>query len=86
MAGVGDCVSRNWLNGETGCRGGLLFLGVFGYVGFRIWEIIDIWVAPIEHNRRYRMLKSGSQNITTIHPVLTPLLDGGGVLALKVTF
>lgn len=85
MAGFGDCVSRSWSD-SSGCNGGLITLGAFGFLGFRIWEIVDVWATPLEINRRYRMLKSGRGSAMTFQPSLLPLADGGGIVGMRVTF
>lgn len=36
----------------------LLWIGMASYVGFRIWEIIDVWTRPGRHNRRYRAIQA----------------------------
>jgi hypothetical protein len=56
IAGVSRCVGRD--RGEMCAANGLTVLGIIGVFGFRIWEIIDLWAAPSEINRRYRHLKS----------------------------
>lgn len=35
----------------------LLAAGTIGFVGFKIWEIVDVWTAPSSHNYRYQELK-----------------------------
>jgi hypothetical protein len=82
MAGVGDC----WSSGKSCSSGGLMFLGLLGYAGFKVWEIADLWAGPPEHNRRYRELKNrlGESSIT-FKPAFVPLADGG-MLGLGVTF
>ena len=52
---IGDSFSRS--DGrDHSCS--MMTLGLLGYAGFRIWEIIDVWAAPPEHNRQYRAIKS----------------------------
>lgn len=88
MAGFGDCVDNWSSNKECNGSGGLVFAGVFGFVGFRIWEAVDAWAAPPEHNRRYRELKSrllASEDTITFEPGFVPLA-GGGALGFRMTF
>lgn len=85
-AGLGNCTWSSYDNDNCENSGGLIFLGLFGYVGFRIWEIIDVWAAPPEHNRRYHQLKSmypGSE--ITFQPGFIPMAGGGG-LGFQMTF
>ena len=51
--GVGQCIASN--NCSNGV--GAMLLGYMGFIGFRIWEIIDVWAAPPFHNKRYLRLK-----------------------------
>jgi hypothetical protein len=85
-AGVGNCVS-SWSssNGGSSCSGGLVLFGVVGYLGFRIWEIIDVWAAPPEINRRYRELKLRMEPRATLSPMIAPTKDGA-VFGLQMTF
>lgn len=32
-------------------------IGLASYLSLRIWEAVDVWVAPAIHNRRYRQIK-----------------------------
>ena len=32
-------------------------IGMAGYIAFRAWEAVDLWVAPLIHNRKYRQIK-----------------------------
>lgn len=32
-------------------------IGMAGYIAFRAWEAVDLWVAPLIHNRKYREIK-----------------------------
>jgi hypothetical protein len=41
---------------ENSNNNGLIAIGAALYYGFRIWEIVDVWVRPTTHNDRYRML------------------------------
>lgn len=84
MAGLGDCVS-DWSDSRRRCEGGLIVLGFVGYLGFRIWEIIDVWAAPPEINRRYRELKARTQPAVSWKPLITPTKDGG-MLGIAMTF
>lgn len=83
-AGIGDCFS-DWSDRRDSCEGGLITLGLVGFLGFRIWEAIDVWAAPPEINRRYRELKSRTQSSVTWKPLIAPTRDGG-MLGLAMTF
>jgi len=30
--------------------------GIVSYIGFRIWEAVDVWAAPIGHNKKVKEL------------------------------
>lgn len=58
LAGIAGCVD-NAFNSDN-CSGGeaaLITTGIIGFVGFRIWEIIDVWAVPPGHNKKFRELK-----------------------------
>ena len=47
------------IHGCSGSSGpGLVMnIGIASYISFRIWEAVDLWVAPLIHNRKYRQIK-----------------------------
>jgi hypothetical protein len=47
----GTCSTSN--NGASA-----ILVGVVGYVGLRIWEIVDVWATPPSFNNRYRDLRN----------------------------
>lgn len=53
VSGVSSCFED--YDSSRGC--GTATLGLYALVGFRIWEIIDIWTIVPKHNRKYRSLK-----------------------------
>jgi hypothetical protein len=63
LVGALGCVDdelENDLDGEDDCSSfneTLIVLGAVSYVGFRIWEAVDVWAAPIGHNKKVRELK-----------------------------
>ncbi len=67
LAGIQNCTYQYGVYGygSSGCTtNGLVGLGVVGFVGFRIWEIVDLWATPPEINRRYRALKQRTSGST----------------------
>ncbi len=86
VAGFGDCagaVIGTSIDGkERSCNGGLFYIGVLGLVGFRIWEIIDLWATPPYHNRRYRQLRKElgevDEDEITWRPFISPVAKGDG--------
>lgn len=63
---------------------GLLVGGIFGLVGFRIWEMIDLWVGPPMHNQRVRRvyMKYGIPPGSVFYgarPYVAPTGHGGAI-------
>lgn len=48
--GIPRCVDE-----DRGC--GFMVAGILGLAGFRIWEMIDAWVAPALHNRNVQEVR-----------------------------
>ncbi len=55
MVGLAQCFDLD----SNDCEDGDLWLisGALGIVGFRIWELIDVFVGPGQHNARVRNLR-----------------------------
>lgn len=70
----------------------LIVSGIIGYVGFRLWEIGDVWAAPLGHNRKVRELKEYINKAPTpmvksslnLVPVINPKMGQG--IGLTLTF
>lgn len=80
--GASDCASA--VEGEP-CGGsglGLIAGGVIAYTGFRLWETIDAFVAPIGHNRRVRAakLRGGMNPMYSAVPYVVPAQNGNGAV------
>lgn len=79
-----DCSSAN----ET-----LVAVGIIGYIGFRIWEIVDVWATPLSHNKKVKELQDYIEK-TPAKPVksslyLSPIYNrqqNGSGLGLTYTF
>jgi hypothetical protein len=98
MIGALGCVSdelNNGLNGKDDCRGlneAMVVTGLVGYIGFRIWEIVDVWSVPPAHNRKVRELqnyiqqKPAKEVKTSLH--LVPILNSqmGQGVGLRLIF
>lgn len=48
------------------------YLGAFAYLGFRIWETIDVWATPPELNQRYRRLREEMADKKTLSFSIVP--------------
>jgi hypothetical protein len=98
MIGALGCINNELdkgLNGKDDCHGineAMIVTGVVGYIGFRIWEIVDVWSAPPAHNRKVRELKeyinkSPAKEVkTSLH--LVPIMNQktGNGLGLTLIF
>lgn len=61
MAVSGSCVGELFDKNDNDCGGPqevLLLTGLVGYIGLRIWEIVDVWQAPARQNRRFEFLRN----------------------------
>ncbi len=87
VAGASDCWSdtSSSAHSDHTCNGGdAIVLGLVGYIGFHIWEIVDAWVAPSQINNHYRSLR-GQTNQSSLQPIFAPTKDGA-VAGFRVTF
>jgi len=63
VTGISGCIDKeinNGLNGKDDCTGfneAMIITGMLGFVGFRIWEIVDVWAGVPQQNRKYNELK-----------------------------
>ena len=63
IIGAAGCLNDeldNGFNNKDDCKGfneAMIITGVIGFIGFRIWEIVDVWAGVPKHNRKYRELK-----------------------------
>ncbi len=73
-------------NGNEGCDSGLMSLGLVGFLGFHIWEIIDVWTHPPAHNRRYRSIKNRSSSPAEKTNFFILPTDKGATAGLAFTF
>jgi hypothetical protein len=39
---------------EESCARWAVIAGAVGFIGVRIWELVDVWLAPARHNQRVR--------------------------------
>lgn len=70
----------------------LVIGGIIGFIGFRIWEIVDVWAVPPSQNRKYKELKDyikgkDSKDVKTsldLVPLIDPYLGNG--LAFNLRF
>jgi hypothetical protein len=63
IIGAAGCLNdelENGINRKDDCKGfneAMIITGAIGFIGFRIWEIVDVWAGVPRHNRKYRELK-----------------------------
>ena len=66
--------------GPSGCASWALIGGGIGLLVFRVWELADVWGAPIQHNRRVRDARARG-----FQPFVAPT-HGGGQAGFSVHF
>ena len=76
VVGADDCTDALASSSRKSCNSSAILWGVVGYVGFRLWEIYDVWVTPSQINRRYRELNTQMKPTAEFKPVLAPTSDG----------
>jgi hypothetical protein len=92
LAGIIDCIE---LEGERteDCADGWIIGGALAFVGLRIWEAVDVWAYPPDHNRRVRELRARvyGPNYYYQHPPMPPpvylrAVDGGYSAGITLRF
>jgi hypothetical protein len=91
--GVGSCLGSTIQNSpnnqKESCNNALVVVGAISFLGFKIWEIVDIWAGPAIQNRKYRKVKEkmAEMELTSweFSPMLNPLEKSGG-LVLSYSF
>lgn len=86
--GAADCV------GPSGrCARGLALVSIsaLAFVGFRIWEIVDVWAEPPRLNRQYQRVKDklGRQGKATSPEVslfVAPVSHRSGIAGFQLRF
>lgn len=82
---VENCTLRDSSHCDnTGSGGGLVTLGLLGLLGFRVWEIIDVWTIPPNHNAQYRAIKARVESSWNVSPAFS--LDAKNGTSLGLTF
>jgi len=61
----------------------LIVAGVIGFVGFRIWEVVDVWAAPPSHNKKFKKLKQYIEE-SKVKPMVKSSLDLVPVVSPKL--
>lgn len=78
---AGSCIENKHCSNNS-----LIALSLWSYIGFRIWEVIDVWAAPLEINRRYHNLKQRVEPKSSLYPILIPHNNGSTLLGFNITF
>ena len=87
MVGVARCITL--FDDETGCDSGSemgwIVAGALALVGFRVWELIDVWGGPVWHNNRVRRARQrvspGGYGLYLAPPISG---RGGGVAGISL--
>ena len=83
VAGITNCIDKsNFFNlsssnasFQTCSTNSAFAIGLAGFVGLRVWEIIDLWVEPPIQNKRYRNVQERA-GLTSTHFYFTPVTNG----------
>lgn len=93
VAGIADCTAQSTENLFTHqthhCSTVATAIGVFGLLGFRIGEMVDLWATPPSINRRYRNLEKrveGEPEVSVIPAFSRDLAVDGAALAVQFRF
>jgi hypothetical protein len=92
VVGLVRCVDLLASDGGLDCedRGDLnwLIAGLVGLVGFRIWELVDVWGGPVWHNDRVRSARLRAYPPAGLGLYLAPPAAGrrGGVAGISLRF
>lgn len=59
MYGLIDCIEDDYYDeyGDDDCAWGSIAIGMVALSVFRIWELVDVWAGPAQHNARVRNLR-----------------------------
>lgn len=60
LIGANECDFST--DSDSNCNNGLAAAGVLSYLGFRIWEIVDVWSGVPRYEAKYRSLKEYIRN------------------------
>ena len=93
LGGLSSCLKGDADDFFDDCSGGenaLITVGLIGFIGFRIWEIVDVWAVPPSHNKKHRELQEyinkAPEKTTKASLTLSPLsakLGQGAALVLN---
>lgn len=87
--GMGDCYSLLAEQPAEECgHDGAFVLGLVGFLGFHVWELIDVWTEPPAHNARVRAVRMRA-GLPAYGLFAAPSLgrgDAGGVAGLTLRF
>lgn len=84
--GIGKCGDEYAEDSES-CNNSTLYIGATGFLAFKIWEIIDLWMGVPKYNQRYKELKLLINSQTTkvsFIPIIR--LDNGAGVGINFTF
>jgi hypothetical protein len=91
LAGLIDCWELDGTSED--CDDGWIIGGALAFVGLRIWEAVDVWAYPPDHNRRVRELRARvyGPNYYYQHPPMPPpvylrAVDGGYTAGFTLRF
>jgi hypothetical protein len=78
MAPSAACIDGGCHSQHATLDNAVFLAGFIGYVGFRVWEVLDLWITPPSRNRRYDELTHQTAAVN-IAPVLSRNMAGVGL-------
>lgn len=91
IAGANDCLpSRIGDPAPDHCHGDYIAAGLLAFIGFRIFELVDVWTGPDRINRQYWNLKdqvdpAAHLTFLPVTKIASSAIDGG-VFQLRFQF
>lgn len=81
VAGLGECGLTSAIYAGKNCSGqDKILIGVTGFVGFKLWEIVDVWSYSTQNGQTENTTKK-----SILKTVFLPTADGG-IFALAIKF
>lgn len=81
IVGMGECGVTAAITSKNDCKGNdKILLGLAGFTGFKIWEIVDAWYGPHQNKQL-----SKSSKEPKFESALLPTPDGG-LISMRMRF
>jgi len=81
IIGLGECGMTSAISSQNDCKGNdKILVGLAGFTGFKIWEMVDAWYGP--HREKLLSDKSKQGNFEA---VVLPIASGG-LISMRLNF